>query len=66
MSNAQKELDYGNTSGNFDRVFVNADLQECFKDMILQFQDWYPHLIAVVSEHEDKAVNDKNCTCQIS
>jgi guanylate kinase len=65
LQNAQSELDYGQTSGNFDRVFVNADLQECFKDMDQQFQDWYPHLIAVVSEDDDKAKNDKNCTCRI-
>ena len=65
LSNAQKELDYGNTSGNFDRVFVNADLQECFKEMVLQFQEWYPHLVAVVPEDEDTAKNDKNCTCRI-
>jgi guanylate kinase len=65
LANAQKELDYGNTSGNFDRVFVNADLQECFKDMVAQFQEWYPHLVAVVPEDEDKAKNDKNCTCHI-
>jgi guanylate kinase len=65
LQNAQKELEYGQTSGNFDRVFVNADLQECFKEMVQQFQEWYPHLVAVVSEDEDKAQNDKNCTCQI-
>ena len=65
LANAQKELDYGHTSGNFDRVFVNADLQECFKDMVTQFQEWYPHLVAVVPEDEDKAKNDKNCTCHI-
>ena len=66
LANAQAELDYGNTSGNFDRVFVNADLQACFKDLVSQFQEWYPHLVATVSEEEDKAKNDKNCTCDIS
>jgi guanylate kinase len=62
LANAVAELEYGQTSGNFDRVFVNADLKECFEDMVQQFKDWYPHLVEVVPEDEDKT---KSCTCRI-
>ena len=62
LANAAAELEYGQTSGNFDRVFVNADLIECFEDLVQQFREWYPHLVEVVSEEDDKT---KNCTCQI-
>ena len=44
LGNAAKELEYGQAKGNFDRVFVNADLQTCFEEMKKQFQVWYPHL----------------------
>jgi hypothetical protein len=45
LGNAAKELEYGQTPGNFDRVFVNNDLEECFAEMITSFQGWYPHLV---------------------
>lgn len=69
LANAAAELDYGQTTGNFDRVFVNADLQECFKSMAEQFKEWYPHLVEVAPEDDDDDVDDadkKSCTCQIS
>ena len=44
LGNAAKELEYGNTEGNFDRIFVNNDLEECFADMVKAFQEWYPSL----------------------
>lgn len=63
LANAAAELEYGQTSGNFDRVFVNADLKECFEHMVQQFRLWYPHLVEVVSEEDDPK---KTCTsCRI-
>jgi guanylate kinase len=62
LGNAAKELAYGQEAGNFDRVFVNADLNETFDDMAKAFREWYPHL-------DEIAVDDppKNCTsCTIS
>jgi len=44
LANSQKELEYGNQQGNFDRIFVNDDLQETFDNMCVQFKKWYPHL----------------------
>jgi guanylate kinase len=61
LANAAAELDYGQTTGNFDRVFVNADLKECFEDMVQQFHKWYPHLVEMAPDDEPKS-----CTCRIS
>mmetsp|Transcript_1782 Transcript_1782/g.3921 ORF Transcript_1782/g.3921 Transcript_1782/m.3921 type:complete len:214 (-) Transcript_1782:240-881(-) len=62
LGNAQKELDYGQAAGNFDRVFVNADLKSCFEDMVIVFKEWYPHLVEMAPDDEQK-----NCTsCVIS
>lgn len=44
LGNAQQELEYGNAKGNFDRIFVNDDLNETFEEMATAFQQWYPHL----------------------
>ena len=44
LGNAAKELEYGQTAGNFDRIFVNADLTATFEEMVTAFKDWYPHL----------------------
>lgn len=44
LGNAAKELEYGNTPGNFDKVFVNNDLEECFAELVASFEEWYPHL----------------------
>lgn len=52
---------YGQTAGNFDRVFVNADLKECFATMVEQFKEWYPHLVEVAPDDEPKS-----CTCAMS
>jgi len=61
LANAAAELEYGQTTGNFDRVFVNADLQACFATMVEQFKTWYPHLVEVAPDDEQKA-----CTCTVS
>jgi guanylate kinase len=44
LRNAAKELEYGQTAGNFDRIFVNADLNATFEEMVTAFKEWYPHL----------------------
>ena len=44
LANAKAELDYGRAEGNFDRVFVNGDLTECFQSIVDAFEGWYPHL----------------------
>lgn len=61
LGNAAKELDYGNQAGNFDRIFVNADLKATFEDIATAFKEWYPHLNEVAPDDEDK-----KCACIIS
>lgn len=61
LENAVKELEYGQSAGNFDRIFVNADLNECLESIVAQFKEWYPHLVEVAPDDEPK-----NCTCTVS
>ena len=61
LGNAAAELEYGQTTGNFDCIFVNADLQTCFESMVLQFKEWYPHLVEVAPVDPQKS-----CTCVVS
>eukprot|EP00523_Entomoneis_sp_CCMP467_P005434 CAMPEP_0168742088 /NCGR_PEP_ID=MMETSP0724-20121128/12856_1 /TAXON_ID=265536 /ORGANISM="Amphiprora sp., Strain CCMP467" /LENGTH=214 /DNA_ID=CAMNT_0008789627 /DNA_START=62 /DNA_END=706 /DNA_ORIENTATION=+ len=63
LGNAAKELEYGQQAGNFDRVFVNADLKQTFEDLADCIKEWYPHLVEVAPDDEQK-----NCTskCVIS
>jgi guanylate kinase len=63
LGNAAKEMEYGQEAGNFDRIFVNADLNETFKGMAKAFRDWYPHLDEVAPDDDEP---EKNCTCTIS
>lgn len=44
LGNAAQELEYGQATGNFDKIFVNNNLDECFADMVQSFKEWYPHL----------------------
>jgi guanylate kinase len=62
LGNAQKEMDYGQEAGNFDRIFVNADLIPTFEDMAEAFREWYPHLDEVAPDETET----KECTCTIS
>ena len=49
-------------AGNFDRVFVNANLKSCFEEMVTVFKEWYPHLVEMAPDDEQK-----NCTsCVVS
>jgi guanylate kinase len=63
LANSKKEMDYGHGAGNFDKIFVNADLKATFEDMALSFKEWYPELDEVAEDDEQK-----NCTskCIIS
>mmetsp|Transcript_37140 Transcript_37140/g.90282 ORF Transcript_37140/g.90282 Transcript_37140/m.90282 type:complete len:197 (-) Transcript_37140:107-697(-) len=44
LGNANKEMEYGQGEGNFDRIFINNDLDETFATMAKEFKEWYPHL----------------------
>lgn len=44
LGNASKEMEYGQGEGNFDRIFVNNDLDETFATMTEEFMEWYPYL----------------------
>lgn len=46
LGNAAAELEYGSSPGNFDRVFVNNDLEACFAEVVAVLQQWYPQLKA--------------------
>jgi len=46
LGNAAAELEYGQAEGNFDKVFVNKDLEECFADVVATFEGWYEQLKA--------------------
>jgi guanylate kinase len=62
LGNAARELEYGQEAGNFDRIFVNADLKETFEEMAKAFKEWYPHLDEVAPDD----TSTKDCTCTIS
>jgi len=44
LKNSKEELEYGNEEGNFDKVFVNDDLEKTFAQVVESFKGWYPHL----------------------
>jgi len=44
LANAAKEIAYGRGEGNFDRIFVNDDLNRTFAKLVRAFREWYPHL----------------------
>jgi guanylate kinase len=48
LGNAAKEMEYGQADGgkNFDRIFVNNNLDITFASMAKEFEEWYPHLNA--------------------
>jgi len=68
LANAKKELDYGQQAGNFDRVFVNADLGECFKALVQAMKEWYPHLQEASDGDgdDDDDPKSRTCTCSVS
>ena len=50
LGNAAKELEYGQTEGNFDKVFVNDDLEKTANELVEFFRQAYPHLDYVADE----------------
>lgn len=44
LENAIEEINFGLTEGNFDRVFVNDDLEETYKQILLHLSSIYPNL----------------------
>lgn len=50
-------MDYGHAAGNFDRIFVNADLKEAFEELAAAIKEKYPGLDEVAPDDDDK-----NCT----
>lgn len=61
LENAATEIDYGQRAGNFDRVFINADLQATFDDLAEAFRTWFPQLDEIAPDDVQK-----NCTCVVS
>ena len=63
LANSAKEMEYGHEAGNFDRIFVNADLKEAFEELAVAIRENYPELEEVAPDDEQK-----NCTsnCIIS
>ena len=45
LGNAAAELEYGQTEGNVDKIFVNDDLEKTFEDVVKSFKEWYPTLV---------------------
>ena len=52
LANAADELAYGQRAGNFDHVFINADLNATFEDLVLCFKEWYPQLLEAVDDDD--------------
>ena len=50
-------MDYGHSAGNFDRIFVNANLKEAFEELAAAIKENYPELDEVAPDDEQK-----NCT----
>jgi hypothetical protein len=48
-------------AGNFDRIFVNADLKTTFDDVAISFREWYPHLNEVAPDEDDEPKSCKTC-----
>jgi guanylate kinase len=60
LANAAVELDYGQQAGNFDHVFINADLNATFDDIVLCFKEWYPQLTEAEGADDDE--QPESCT----
>mmetsp|Transcript_15130 Transcript_15130/g.20608 ORF Transcript_15130/g.20608 Transcript_15130/m.20608 type:complete len:414 (-) Transcript_15130:177-1418(-) len=63
LKNASEEMKYGSEAGNFDRVFVNGNLEATFEDVVATFMEFYPDLIEYAPDDEQKSCTNK---CVIS
>ena len=61
LSNASTDLEYGQVAGNFDRIFIMADMGATFEDMVYALKEWYPHLTEMAPDDPEKS-----CTCTVS
>ena len=50
LGNAAKEMEYGNQEGNFDKIFVNDDLEKTASSLVDFFLDSYPHLDYIAAD----------------
>ena len=44
LGNAAKEIEYGQTEGNFDQVIVNDSVDEAVQKLVDTLEEWYPQL----------------------
>jgi len=61
LANAKAELEYGQTSGEFDKYLVNSDLDSTFEELVDTFNQWYPSLIEVAPDDEPKPGCNTKC-----
>ena len=44
LESALSEIEYGTRAGNFHKVLVNDELEECYVELQHVLLEWYPHL----------------------
>lgn len=44
LGNAAQEIEYGEEEGNFDRLFVNHDVETTVDEMVEVLSEWFPQL----------------------
>jgi guanylate kinase len=44
LEDAVTEIEYGTRAGNFHKVLINDDLEECYVELQHVLLEWYPHL----------------------
>ena len=59
LSNAAKEMEYGEEDGNFDGVFVNDNLVETFSKIKKEFKEWYPHLVECTKKKPEEVTSSE-------
>merc|ERR1711957_898473 len=59
LSNAAKEMKYGEEDGNFDGVFVNDNLVETFSKIKKEFKEWYPHLVECTKKKPEEVTSSE-------
>lgn len=60
LANAKAEMKYGYEAGNFHKILVNSDLETTFEELTTSFKKWYPSLIEVSPDDEQKSCSE-NC-----
>lgn len=44
LKSAMNDMEYGTRAGNFHKVLLNDDLDECYEELVRVLYEWYPHL----------------------